>query len=368
MTAKIILPPVGDPESVRRTMTKTKHKRSAQRLAPRKLRLLLIMVLLACVLWLKRDALGFRFYNFFNPIYGEIVFHGDRDGDGVPQLYHLTFNTGLRYSRIEQLTHFRAGAKNGTYSPDGTQLAFESDNAIYVMNADGSDAGAVVTKLELQREPYAPFWLNDTQIVFQRAVGSAMDESLRTCYMYAPFLFDLVTQTETPLFEIRSNSNDYRVNDDGWLGFAPSGRYQSCGYGYSRGNTFLPQHPTEFHSIFKTFADAGLLDQAMPILGKDAVLSPSQHHLIRVQVYLYQIYADGVSPSGLEMYSEGEWRLMLPVHAGTVAWSPDERYLVYDARHPDGTWVLAITSTDGRFTYPLLGNDGSNYFAPSWRP
>jgi hypothetical protein len=74
-------------------------------------------------------------------------------------------------------------------------------------------------------------------------------------------------------------------------------------------------------------------------------------------------------PSGIYLTNnQEERRLLIPVHSYDVAWSSDDQFVIYDGLHPDGTSVIAITSIDSSYTYPLLGNDGNLYHAPSWRP
>jgi hypothetical protein len=365
-------------------MPKNKQKRSAQRLSPRQRRLLVIVVLVACVVWLKRDAIGFRLYNFVNPIYGELVFHADLDGDGIPQLYHLTFNTGFKYTRIEQLTSLPAGATYGAYSPDGTQLAFQSDDAIFVMNTDGSDMHELVRSYGQPSKgankpvnAFRPVWLNETLIVYHRLIGYYYTDMLTNCPVTAPFAFDLTTGLEAPLFVLPEGIQSTSTDEGQWIRFGGGVRGIACrggASGYKVENPLalsplypaswdVPEDPATHNAAYKLVDEYGFLVQAAGIFAKRVVLAGSNERLARAVVYPYW---DVIS--GIEIYNEGEWQLILPVHSDIVAWSPDERYLVYDALHLDGTWVLAITSTDGRFTYPLIGNDGKNYFAPSWRP
>lgn len=230
------------------------------------------------------------------------------------------------------------------------------------MNADGSHIETLATEppdptyAYRSTYPYMPFWLNNTQIVFQSPIASTTNDLLELCNVYAPFLFDVNTSKQTPLFD----RHTMRV------GNSSRGRYGSCGYGNSRNEAFSPQNPSALHPIFKSLEERRFLAHAMSILGNDARLSPSGRSFAMSQVLLYSSFG----PSQIKIYEDGQWRTVLNVHSKVVSWSPDEKYLIYDAYRFDkkAMWVIAITSVDGTFTYPLIGNDGVNYFSPSWRP
>lgn len=107
-------------------MGKDKQKRTPRLLTRFRIRILGLFIVLGTIFVLKRDQIQFRLQNLIDPVYGEIIFHSDPDGDGIPQLYHMTFNTALRYSRVDQLTNLPDGASNGVYSPDGRRIVFQA--------------------------------------------------------------------------------------------------------------------------------------------------------------------------------------------------------------------------------------------------
>lgn len=342
-------------------MGKDKQKRPPRRFMCLNKRILGLIVI-GIVVLLKRDAIQFRLHNLLDPVYGEIIFHSDPDGDGLPQLYHMIFNTAFRYSHVEPLTDFPAGAHNGVYSPDGEKIAFESGDSIFIMESHRSSHIRHLT------QGHNPVWLKPDQIVFQRVIGRYGTDMLQSCPVYAPFVFDLHTGSERPFYNfpdesVEDDQRPYTLLDNGFLAFRFYARGMACSYGDFIGQIFTPETSTVFRSFSQQFKEMGVFDQTSLIVSKRAVLSPSGRRLARAQVYAYRD-----RPSAIELYIDGEWQTIRPVHGAVVSWSPDERFLVYDGLHPDGTSVLALTSVDGTWVYPLIGNDGISYFSPNWRP
>lgn len=352
-------------------MTTDKKKELPRRLTARRKILVAGFVLLAAVLW-KRESLWFRLHNLIAPVEGEIVFHADRDGDGVMQLYRVIFNTGWRTAQIDQLTFVDGGAVNGVYSPDGTQILFQKDERLGLMAAAGGDVRdlspqpPVIPSYEDGQEHGAyltPQWASAAQIIFRRTIGSYSTDMLQSCAVNAPFVLDLTTGLETPLFRLKVGdgaSLPYEA-EQGAVGFRwPRPRSLFCPSDGITENLDLDLSP-----LASAFASTLPQDASMQmrLFRRRVVPSPTGRHLVHAALYPYHSRI-----SGLELFEAGTWRLIQPVHSHIVSWSPDEQSLVYDARHPDGTWVLALTSAAGGWTYPLLGGDGISYFAPHWRP
>lgn len=89
-----------------------------------------------------------------------VVFHGKRESDGEG-LFVLTCGD----DRLTRITPAGTARPSGpTWSPDGRQIAFGQEGAIFIINADGSN----IRKVAGLRDPsYGPSWAPDgTRIAF----------------------------------------------------------------------------------------------------------------------------------------------------------------------------------------------------------
>lgn len=302
----------------------------------------------------------FRLQNILAPVTGEFVFHSPKDGDW--QIYSATFNTGWDQISLTKLTDHPEGALNPVYSPDGQQIVYrvgfaQHGNSIFVMNADGTNPHQIT-------HGYQAYWLNHHQLIVQREIGYYVTNSLNTCYIYAPFQYDLNTGEEYALFGI-PESSDTQIDDNGFYHFPGHEKLYTC----RLGDPLEYKLPDELDlrleaSVWLNSApESNRTSMKNRVLNQPTILAPDGSTIATAIVYPYRDYV-----SGIYVQEDNDLRLVEKAHVTSIGWSPDSRYLIYTALHPEGNSVIGLSSIDGTYTYPLLGDDGNSYYAPNWRP
>ncbi len=225
------------------------------------------------------------------------------------------------------------------------------------MNADGQNPRQVT-------EGFRGAWLSNEKLLIQRLIGEQVTMHLGTCRIYAPFEFNLETQEEVSLWEASASYGE--VGDSGLYFFPGHAKLYDCrtssaagfgNYQITADNALIPF--VEVDDPLQSFA-----------FDLKVILSHAGDKI--AQIVVNMDYSPMHPPEGIYVDGDGieRTRILNGYCSSTVAWSPDDNYLIHDLRpHRYGLLSeIVITSVDGTYTYPLLGNDGYSYSSPSWRP
>jgi DNA-binding winged helix-turn-helix (wHTH) protein len=313
------------------------------------------------------------------------LLHGPRSGNG-PQALDARRESGevlvqadnglyvwsAVQNRIRRISE--RGCAYGQWSPDYSQIACTTENALEVMNSDGTHR-RVVRSLVRGR---GVAWRPDGRAI--RYSGFAPGETSRRMYEY-----DLDVSSEKVLRETAADEPIAGVFlRRGWHAYASSADHNL--YAVERGvRVPLTHGPVQFYQV--TANPAGDTLYAMGEVRRG--------ELMRFdakgggwQVFLGGRSADVLawSPRGdyvaYVTYPEGElWRsrpdgsdaLQLtsrPVRAYHPNWSPDGKEIAYAAGRPGGIWRIFVTGANGGSPRELTpGVDpGLHQFDPSWSP
>jgi len=307
-----------------------------------------INLVLLFIMLLNNPHVHFHLQNIVHPVTGTFVFSSNRGDGNSYQIYRADFNTAFNSIQITQLTNHSRDYHSPVYSPNGQQVAYYFAHQIYVMDDNGHNQQKVADGIN-------PQWLDDNHLIIHKYIGYQITIHLTTCSIYAPVLVDLKTGEETELYQ--PPDSYAKIDNNGYYHFPGHQKLTSCTSIYG-----VPALITEDTRLVP-FLDADSKWQQYAY-HRTVAMTNTQEKLARITVHPYHDQISGIYVT--ENFED--WQLVKKVHASHIAWSPEDNYLIYSADHPDGTSVIAITSINGSYTYPLLGNDGFNYFAPNWKP
>jgi len=278
-----------------------------------------------------------RIYNIINPIEGELLFHSNRNGNY--DIYHLSFHTGNGRRELTQITDFETDTINPSYSPDGTMIAYQSRNhidygsplewSLYIMDADGMNPRRV-------GYGFNPVWLPDNEHI-----------------VYSNWHDSYVTRQR----QIRYNHQLYIVNIE--TGIIHILEYDSDEY------TLIFPDDVDITTLYPSWRSWFIISPRSDLYQGHGIFSPDGEQAVYARVYRFLHETSGIFiiNENIEI-SELLWQ----AHSNYITWSPDSRYIAYDALHPEYTMVIAVYAIDGSNWHPLIGNDGFTYGHPSWRP
>ena len=325
----------------------------------------------------------FRLQNILKPVQGEFIFHS-LDEDDVSQIYQAQFNTAFDNIRITPLTSSAVDSKMARYSPDGQQIVYvEAPPANFGLDVYHAENGNIVLmssngqhKRVISQGSYAR-WIDNEHLFIIRRIGYYLTNMLYECPIYGVFELDLITMLEKQLFNIPDEARWIESKDEYNLGH--NSYHAGC-------VSYFQVYSGE--SSFTSYSAPVLYDPS-EVLEKTFVDNTLQYLINSefspdnsVQAFINDTRKCGhcnIERSGISVKATTEdhsrvvsWddhrRLVSSQATLNLSWSPDGQFLIYDAKHPDGNTVIAITSVDGGFTYPLLGSDGLSYSAPHWKP
>ena len=300
----------------------------------------------------------FRLQNILKPVQGEFIFHS-LDEDDVSQIYQAQFNTAFDNIRITPLTSSAVDSKMARYSPDGQQIVYvvapiaKFDKTLYY-DAKNGDIMLMTSNGQYQQKvsqgSYAR-WVDNNHILIVRRIGYRFTQMITECPVYGFFELDLTTMTEKQLFDIpkdaefRADINQYYMGSEG-----------SRGIGCTR---------SPYLSIRSELSEYGNHTTEY-LVNKEQ--HPNKMLQASIQIYDPSDWRVRNGNTGIYLQDANSRWILVQAHVWNLSFSPDGQFLIYDAKHPDGNTVIAITAIDGSFTYPLLGSDGLSYSAPHWKP
>lgn len=265
---------------------------------------------------------------------GQIIFVADRDAPLQYDIYSMNANG----SNLHSLTQTAGANTDPIWSPDGTQIAFESDRdgfsaRIYLMNADGSDQRALTSS----RGSGAAWSPDGTQIAFH-----ANRENGTEIYTINLDGSDLLRLTNSP-------GND--INPV----WSPDG-HQIAFVSFRDGD----------QEIYVINADGSEPRNLTNNPGKDTypAWAPDGQQIAFTsdrdgdqEIYIIQV--DGSNPQNLTQRAQAnDYR---PI------WSPDGRQIVFDSWDDTGNRDIYLMNADGSHLMNLTQDPGED-LGPSWSP
>jgi len=240
---------------------------------------------------------------------GRIVFSSSRDGNY--EIYVMNADG----SDQRRVTHSSADDKNPVWSPDGTQIAFESDRrglpAIYVLDVpDGTNADAAAVRLLTpEGRNRSPSWSPDgSQIAFIRYDG---------------------------------NADVYVINADG---------------SNLRQLTQTPRH-----------VDA--IDLAWSPDGKEIAFTtdshPADEHVFAVYVLNIHVAIHGTDENGQEVPKQRRLHQTDNPLEGAPAWAADGTRVAFCAM-VDKHWRIQVVNADGTDLRQLSAVESYDDYVPAW--
>lgn len=339
-----------------------KKKKKVQRSKYRRARFIvligLVMVIIFIVQLFNDPHVQFRIRNILYPVSGEFIFYSYVDN--IKQIYHADFNTAWDTVEVTQLTDDNTKKiYRPLYSPDGQHVAYltvspswEQYGLTYrnvnlmVMDTNSQTSQSVCEAAVNHAEPTRIIWLSPDLILIQILSGIP---NRTPFYKYG--IVNIQTGEVIPFYKDNRSIEYPTTTTDMTCESLPILSKQSD---MQIADDLLPLSFVEREHPFQILAFKGYIVASND--GSHAAKSTIAYDTRRQTTGIY------ISKS------ENQWEFIKEVHANDISWSPDNQYLIYDALHPIYGSVIAITSVDGEYTYPLLEDDDLNYFSPSWRP
>lgn len=266
---------------------------------------------------------------------GVIVFVSDRSGQY--EIYSMKADGSSK----EQLTRTKCSEWTPVLSPDGTKIAYASDNGscdnydIFVMNIDGSDP------VRLTDTEFNNYWITWSPDGEKIAFASNQDGDFEI----------FVMNTDGSNLEQLTDNNTLD-KDPAW---SPDGEFIA----------YTAQDTSEQFDVFIMNADGS--DQRSLTTVERNDFTPVWMPEGSLSFYS----SDGTDFGLYAMQPDGsEVELLFKIGGSTYAWSPDAKYMVYSKqRYIDGKWsdqydlIIRDVQTGAEFK---LTDDGSQNLYPTW--
>ena len=280
---------------------------------------------------------------------GKIAFASNRTtGEGVnnPEGDFEIFTMDRDGTGLTQLTENAAFDFDPEWSPDGEQIAFESDrylfSDIFVMNSDGSDQSNVTSNPAFDRS--ATFAPNGERIAFDSNLSVGVDNPTGDTEIFSINLDGTVLQQLT-----NNTARDFHPD------FAPDGRKIA----FVSDRDFAP-------GIYTMYADGSKSKKTNRNSGM-AFASPGWSS-DGTKIVFTSDQEGGSDVYVMRANGAGQQRLTvngLPRDASPV-FSPDGRKIAFET-NKDGNFEIYELRTDG--TNPVnLTNDPAADLTPDWQP
>jgi Tol biopolymer transport system component len=280
---------------------------------------------------------------------GKIAFASNRtSGEGVnnPEGDFEIFTMNQDGTGLTQLTENAAFDSNPEWSPDGGQIAFESDRElfsdIFVMNADGSGQTNVTNNRAFDRSPtFAP---DGERIIFDSNLSAGVDNPTGDTEIFS------VNLDGTELAQLTNNTaRDFQPD------FAPDGRKIA----FVSDRDFAP-------GIYTMNAD-GAKQKKVSRSSGTVFASPSYAPNGR-SIAFTSNRDGGDDVYAMNVHGSAQKRLTvngIPRDAGPV-FSPDGTKIAFETNR-DGNFEIYGMRADG--SEPVnLTNDPAGDFTPDWQP
>ncbi len=294
----------------------------------------------------------------------QIAFNTDRD-DGNSEIYVMESDG----SDPRNLTNNDASDFHPSWSPDGRQIAFTSyrdgDSEIYVMGSDGSDPRNLTNNHSDDDEPF-PGWSSDVNPWWSPDGRQIAFRSRRTVFGY----YDRrhrpwnVWVMESDGSNPRSISYNITLwaNSSGWpYPWSPDGRLLAfTDKDDEHGHIYV----TDSYGSFRRALNGGASVHASnshPSWSPDGryIAFHSDDWVYREGVEIYVIGPDGRNPCNLTNNSRRAYER-------DPSWSPDGRYIAFTS-YGDGNSEIYVMGSDGSDPRNLTNNDGNDGY-PVWSP
>ncbi len=315
-----------------------------------------------------------------SPDHSRLLVSSSSKNSADPEFWMLPIASGSP-QRLGELT-----GRDATWSADGKRLAFAKGSALYVANADGSDAHSLYG-----------------------ATGSVFALHFSPDGKRIRFTVSDPEQNTTALWEIGADGSNAHALLNDW----PLKNSACCGTWSADGQYYIFQagelQPNTNLLVTSLWALSGATDAAPAQItaGPMSFGNPSLSHdskniwAIGVQPTVQVVKYDarkktyvpliaGLSATDVDFSADGKWisyvsipeaalwrsradgsdRMQLSpegVRAALPHWSPDGKQIAYASLKQGGSWKLAVVSANGGDSHEVLPDEGSQIDA-NWSP
>ncbi len=277
-------------------------------------------------------------------------------------------------------------ARDATWSPDGTHIAFTKAHDIFVAKIDGTDVQKLVT---LDGVPGAPRWSPD---------GNVLRFTLNDPRTNSSALWEVSTDDKRPHRVLPGWNNPPAECCGNWTLDGKYFVFQSTRNGRTEIWALL-ERPGPFRKAGHEPVQltTGPLNFASPVPSVDGrklfvVGSQPRGELVRLDLKTRQLepYLSGISAEGVAFSKDGRWvayeaypegtlwrsnvdgsqRLQLtfpPMQAGMPRWSPDGKQIAFMGQEPRNPMRIYLVPSEGGSPQELVPGD-QNVGDPNWSP